>query len=167
MCVIHPSAPQHWAYPCWWGSTEGGEGGRQRKKREGQGREGGEERPLSITAASLGARPPPILPSRLGATLEICLMKDIKHVTAETIFQMGINFSHGSPARPVPEEPNSSPPARARVHTHTHTHTHAHTSCRNPDIYLQNNKDTAQAQGNINVAAHMWKQRQSMKSLKY
>lgn len=46
-------------------------------------------------------------------------MKEIEHVTGKTVFQMGINFSRGTPARLVSEEPNSSPPAAPYTHTHT------------------------------------------------
>lgn len=77
----------------------------------------------------LCALPHPILPSRQGAALEICLMKEIKHVTAETIFQMRINLSQGSPARLIPEEPDSSPPARSHTHTRARAYTHIHTTC--------------------------------------
>lgn len=89
------------------GSTEESEGGR--KEEEGRvGRRG---------MGGLCALPTPILPSRQGAALEICLMKEIKRVTAETIFQMRINLSQGSSARLIPEEPDSSPPARSHRHT--------------------------------------------------
>lgn len=58
ICVCHrTSTPQARAYPCRWGSTDGGKGGRQRKKRGGQGRSG-EGRPLSMAAASFYALHP-------------------------------------------------------------------------------------------------------------
>lgn len=83
------------------GSVEVGTGGRGAgKERRGGGRAPG------IAAASLlcSSYPSPSCPQDEGAALEICPVKGIKHVSAKTIFQMGINFSHGAPARLVPEE---------------------------------------------------------------
>ena len=74
------------------GSAEESEGGRkEEEERVGRRRMGG-----------LCALPHPILPSRQGAALEICLVKEIKRVTAETIFQMRINLSQGSPCQADP-----------------------------------------------------------------
>lgn len=79
-----------------WGQEEGGQGRR--------GEDGG--RAPGIAAAALCALPTPAHPAlKMGeVALEICPVKEIKHVSAKTIFQMGINFSHGAPARLVPEE---------------------------------------------------------------
>jgi len=66
----------------------------------------------------LCALPHPILPSRQGAALEICLVKEIKRVTAETIFQMRINLSQGSPCQ---ADPRGAQLLTTSLITHTHT----------------------------------------------
>lgn len=108
----------------------------------------------------LCALPHPILPSRQGAALEICLMKEIKRVTAETIFQMRINLSQGSPARLIPEEPDSSPPARSHTHAGTRIHTHTHDLCRNTDLYQITDFHKC-------GCSHTDTQRQNVRPLKY
>ena len=89
VCVIGTSTPQQRVHPSLGGVVK--EAQEEAEGRGGQGREG-EGRHPSIAAASLCALPTPILPSRLGTALEICPMKEIKHVTAEIIFQMVINY---------------------------------------------------------------------------
>lgn len=74
------------------GSTEESEGAGRKRREGGKERDGG-----------LLCFPTSILPSRQGAALEICLMKEIKR-NCLTIFQMRINFSQG-PLPLIPEEP--------------------------------------------------------------
>lgn len=68
-------------------------------KEEGEGTEGKGWFSVLWLPPSVLFLPPPSCPQDREAALEIWLMKEIKHVTAATIFQMGINFSHGTPAR--------------------------------------------------------------------
>lgn len=63
------------------------------------------EAPQDPCCLPLCSPQPPILPSRLGAALKICLMREIKHVTAETISK----WKFISPMGPLPDWSQRSP----------------------------------------------------------
>lgn len=103
--------------------------------------------PPSIAAASFCASLTPQLPPRWGSSGNLP-MKEIKHESAKTIFQAGINFSHGSPARLVPEDRPDSSAAAAPPHT----------PARLPDVYGMTR--TCRRQSPTKAAAHTWKRGQ-------
>lgn len=94
----NPSAVGH--FLTLWGALKGvqEEGGKEEERWKGEGSWDCSCVPLC------SSHPSPSCPQDGGAALEICPVKEIKDVSAKTILQMGINFSHGAPARLVPEE---------------------------------------------------------------